>query len=273
MPTRGHTLLALGIAVLIGIPRMVHSAEIKVLSDGPLEPALTQAAEVFHRESSHTVKFGFGLSPTIHKRVMDGEPADVVIIQPNFIDELVKAGKLAPGEHPIVARVGVGLFVRAGTATSDITTPEALKQALLRADALVFSNVAAGNYFATVLDRLGISETVKGKVTRASPADVVTRIVQGTGKDIGVRTITLILKDKRFLLLDLIPHGFHAAAAVCSRLQRNSVPSTHMRCRITASRRANATIAFFIPRRLAICMAQALSHDHFFERNMLCAAS
>jgi hypothetical protein len=76
-----------------------------------------------------------------------------------------------------------------------------------------------------------------------------------------------------FLLLDLIPHGFHAAAAVCSRLQRNSVPSTHMRCRITASRRANATIAFFIPRRLAICMAQALSHDHFFERNMLCAAS
>jgi len=72
-----------------------------------------------------------------------------------------------------------------------------------------------------------------------------------------------------FLLLDLILHGFHAAAAVCSRVQRNSVPSTHMRCRITASRRARATIAFFIPRRLAICIAQALSHDHFFERIML----
>src|ERR1035437_2925890 len=28
-------------------------------------------------------------------------------------------------------------------------------------------------------------------------------------------------------------------------------------------------IAFFIPRRLAICIAQALSHDHFFERSML----
>jgi len=71
-----------------------------------------------------------------------------------------------------------------------------------------------------------------------------------------------------FLLSDLILYGFHAAAA-CSRVQRNSVPSTHMRCMITASRRANATIAFFIPRRLAICIAQALSQDHFFERNML----
>ena len=74
-----------------------------------------------------------------------------------------------------------------------------------------------------------------------------------------------------FLLSLLILIRSHAAAA--SRVQQNSVPSTHMRCIITASRRARATIAFFIPRRLAICIAQALSHDHFFERSMLWAAS
>jgi hypothetical protein len=73
--------------------------------------------------------------------------------------------------------------------------------------------------------------------------------------------------SSRFLLSDLILHSSHAVAA--SLVQRNSVPSTHMRCMITASRRASATIAFFIPRRLAICIAQALSQDHFFERNML----
>ena len=67
-----------------------------------------------------------------------------------------------------------------------------------------------------------------------------------------------------FLLSHLIQHGSHAATA-CSRVQRNSVPSTHMRCMITANRRASATIAFFIPRRLAICIAQALSQDHLFE--------
>jgi len=71
-----------------------------------------------------------------------------------------------------------------------------------------------------------------------------------------------------FLLSDVILDGFHAAAAR-SRVQRNSVPSTQMRCMITANRRARATIAFFIPRRLAICIAQALSQDHFFERSML----
>src|SRR3979409_819282 len=69
-----------------------------------------------------------------------------------------------------------------------------------------------------------------------------------------------------FLLsIDLIsPH-----AATVSLVHRNSVPSTQMRCMITASRRARATIAFFIPRCLAIFIAQALSQDHFVERTSM----
>src|SRR6516162_367177 len=58
-----------------------------------------------------------------------------------------------------------------------------------------------------------------------------------------------------FLLFDLILSGSHAAAN--SLVHRKSVPSTQMRCIITASRRASATIAFFIPRCLAIFIAQA----------------
>ncbi len=75
-----------------------------------------------------------------------------------------------------------------------------------------------------------------------------------------------------FLLLHFVFYDFHAAAT--SLVQRNSVPSTHMRCMITANRRASATIAFFIPRCLAIFIAQALSQDHFAERiSMVWAAS
>ena len=75
-----------------------------------------------------------------------------------------------------------------------------------------------------------------------------------------------------FLLSDLILHS-QAAAASC-RVQRNSVPSTQIRCMMTASRRASATIAFFMPRRLAICIAQALSQGHLMVRvSMIWAAS
>ena len=60
-----------------------------------------------------------------------------------------------------------------------------------------------------------------------------------------------------FLLLYLVPHRSQTAAT--SLVHRNAVPSTKMRCMITASRRASATIAFLIPRCLAIFIAQALS--------------
>ena len=78
--------------------------------------------------------------------------------------------------------------------------------------------------------------------------------------------------NSSFLPLHLILFGSQAAAT--SRVQRNSVPSTQMRCMITANRRASATMAFFMPRRLAIFIAQALSQDHLLVRvSMIWAAS
>jgi len=100
---------------------------------------------------------------------------------------------------------------------------------------------------------------------RQVQADMRTHLIQRPARDI----FTTAGWSSSFLLLRLILYGFHAAAVTCSRVQRNSVPSTQMRCMTTANRRASATIAFFSPRRLVICIAQALSQDHFFERIML----
>src|SRR5262249_20680984 len=48
--------------------------------------------------------------------------------------------------------------------------------------------------------------------------------------------------------------------------QLHSVPSTHMRCRMTASFRATATLALRSPLRFASRMPHALSADHFATR-------
>jgi molybdate transport system substrate-binding protein len=137
--------------------------KVKVMSDGPLRPALEQIAEAFRRESGNQVEFVFDPSPVVHKKVADGETADVLIIQPNLVTELVKPGRVAPGEHPIVGRVGFGLAVRADAPARDASTTEAFKQTLVNADSLIFNNVASGNYFVKVLERLGIAEAVKAK--------------------------------------------------------------------------------------------------------------
>ena len=56
---------------------------------------------------------------------------------------------------------------------------------------------------------------------------------------------------------------FHAAVVACSRVQRNSVPSTHMRCIITANRRGQGRDRLFHPATPGDLHRPALSQDHY----------
>jgi molybdate transport system substrate-binding protein len=197
-----------------------QAATLKVLCDVPLAPALPAVGEAFKKKTGHQIEFTFAPSPAIHKQIMDGESADVVIVQPNFLAELASKGKVDPGDHPAFGRVGIGLAARADAPAHDIKTPEALKQALLRADSIVLSNVASGDQFAKVLERLGIAEEVKSKVVRTDPRDTFDRILAGSGDDLAVGTITLIRADKRLRLIGALP------AELQTYLQYAAIPIT-----------------------------------------------
>jgi molybdate transport system substrate-binding protein len=195
--------LVLCVAVLFA--GTAEAVTLKVLCDGPLEPALPAIAEAFRKKTGHQVEFAFAPSPAIHKRIMDGESADVVIVQPNFLAELAAKGKVDPGDHPAFGRIGIGLAARADAPARDIKTPDALKRALQRADSIVFNNVASGNQFAKVLERLGIAEEVKAKIARTEPRETFERLLAGSGDDLAVGTITLIRADKRLKLIGALP--------------------------------------------------------------------
>jgi molybdate transport system substrate-binding protein len=56
----------------------------------------------------------------VKKRIEDGEVADVVIVEPDFVEELTKSGKVRAGDLPIIGHVGVGLGNRTGSPAYDI---------------------------------------------------------------------------------------------------------------------------------------------------------
>lgn len=179
---------------------------IKVLSDTPLRSALIAIGEAFQHASGNRVELVFGLSPVLHKKVIAGEIADVLVMQPNFVAELVKSQKVPPGERPIIARVGVGLFSRADTPARDLRTVDSFRQTLLNADMILFNTVASGDEFARVLDRLGIADAVKAKVIRLPPGSAFNeRILQGKGDDIGVLPIPSINANKKLRLVGPLP--------------------------------------------------------------------
>jgi len=199
---------------------VAEAATIKALCDGPLGPVMPSIGEAFRKKTGHHVEFAFALSPVIHKRIIEGESADVVIVQPNFLAELATRGKVDPGDHPSFGRIGNGLAARADAPTRDIKTPDALKQVLLKADTIAFNNLAAGNQFAKVLERLGIADEIKAKVVRTEPRGMFEHILAGSGDDLAVGPITLIRADKRLKLIGALP------AELQSYLQYAAIPLT-----------------------------------------------
>jgi len=175
------------------------------MGDSPLGPALIKVADLFRQETNTEVKLVLAPSPVVKQKIEDGEAADVVVVQPDFMEELAKAGKVSVGDRPMIGRVGIGLGTRNNNPTRDISTPDKLKQTLLGADTLVFNSVASGNYFASVLDRLGIVETLKPRIVRTSPNGIFDPVLKGNGYDIAAGTIPLIATTPGIRLLGPLP--------------------------------------------------------------------
>ena len=141
-----------------------EAAEIKVLSTVGMQPATTELFAQFERETGHKIAVTYGLAAVLKTRFLEGAPADVLILTGPIVEDLAKQSKVVPASKVDVARSGVGIGVKAGTPRPDISTPEALKSAVLAAKSVGFSKEgASGVAFARVLERLGIAEQVRAK--------------------------------------------------------------------------------------------------------------
>ena len=81
----------------------------------------------------------------------------------------------------MVSSVGLGAAVRAGAPKPDIGSPEAFKQALLKAKAVsILPESVNGKHFISVFERLGIGEEMKAKIVPAkAPGEVPGAVAKG----------------------------------------------------------------------------------------------
>ena len=195
-----------------------QAAEIKVMSDSPLEPALTKVVDLYRQQTHNKVGLVFDPSPAVKKRIENGEAADVVIVQPDFAEALTKSGQVSAGDRPIIGHVGVGLGNRKDSPAYDISTVEKFKSTLLGADLLVFNSVKSGEAFAGVLERLGIAGTLKPKIVRTTPLGIFEPVLKGKGNDMAAGTIPLIATTPGIKLLGPLPGDLQSSIAYTAAL-------------------------------------------------------
>jgi len=172
------------------------SGAVNVLISGGFSSAYEQLLPEFERTSGIKVITGSGASQgtgpqTIAAQLARGVSADVVILSREGLGELI-ANRIIAGTDVDLARVPLGVAVRAGTPKPDVSTVEAIKQILLRAKTVAVPGSTSGIWLRTDLfPRLGIVEKINVK---AAPRGArATEMVAEGGADLAVMPVSEIL--------------------------------------------------------------------------------
>jgi len=158
-----------------------HAAEIRVLAGGAMNAIWTEIKPKFEQASGHKLDIFFGTTPNLIKEATSGKPFDVGIVPVEVMQDAAARARFVTGPTIDIARVGLGVAVRAGGSKPDISTSDALKAALLKADSVAsIPQSATGYSIAKVFDQLGITEPMKEKMKpQPTPAQVVEVVATG----------------------------------------------------------------------------------------------
>jgi molybdate transport system substrate-binding protein len=195
-PVIGRTLAVtafLSMALSVAMPT-AEAAELQVPVSVALRGAVAQIAAAFEKRSSHTIKMTVAAPGEIVAALQAGQHADVVVLTNGALAELEDKGLVRRGRAPL-ATTGFGLATRSGDVAPDISTPEALRAALLGASKVIYNDpkvTPSGQLLLHIAARLGVAEQVKAKSQVVAAGTNVSTLAKDTSPGMVVALSVLV---------------------------------------------------------------------------------
>src|SRR5437762_9347183 len=169
--------------ILLSAPAFAQ-VEVKVFVGGAMTVPVKEAGAAFARNSGNTLVYVSDTTGALQKRLAAGEKADLVIVAGPGMDMLQKDHLVVAESRVDLARALIGVGVKAGAATPDLSTPDSFKAALLKARSVSYVNPASGGtsgtYFEGLMLRMGIADAMKTKtVYRTQGSEVADAVANG----------------------------------------------------------------------------------------------
>lgn len=135
--------------------------DVRIIATGSIDASMEDVRDEIEQVVGHPVVIQYGSARgNLKKMILDGQNFEVAILLPDVAEELRAAGKVT-AEQIDVGRVNIGIALRGDVPSMDVSTPEALKAAILGAKALEWNPTGVAiRTVDKILDTLQIRDRV-----------------------------------------------------------------------------------------------------------------
>ena len=168
-------------------------AIVRVMCAIAVRAAMTELAATFELETRRKLHLVYDTNPAIARRIENGEPFDMTIINPHLIAGLVGSGQVEAASQVSFGRSPMGIAVRAESRPIDVATPAAFVRLVLEAKSIGYScDGTSGRRFIQLLERLDILASVRSKL-RPLAGGMAGTAVAAAEVEIAIAPITTII--------------------------------------------------------------------------------
>ena len=183
------------------------SKEIRGISSMATRLVLAELADAYQQRTSVRVAIESVGGVDAAKRVQAGEAFDVVILASDAIDKLVASGHVVAGSRVDLVHSGVATAVREGAPHPDVSTEDALRQAVLAARTLSYSTGPSGVALAKLFERWGIADQIRDRIVTPPPGIPVGSLVAKGEVELGFQQLSELINLPGITVLGPMPQA------------------------------------------------------------------
>lgn len=168
---------------------------------------LADLAAAWQAQGGHSVSIESVGGVDAAQRVQAGEAFDLVFLADNAIDKLIASGHAVAGSKVDLMRSRTAVAVPASVAAPDISTEDALRQAVLHAATIGYSTGPSGVALQKLLERWGIAAQVQPRMVQARPGVPVGAMVARGAVALGFQQLSELMHVPGIRIVGTMPEA------------------------------------------------------------------